>query len=328
MGYFPERKSVLKFCLGMSLWMAFSAIRCQDRNRPADIPVFDADSAYRSIKTQVGFGPRVPNSQAHRACGDYLIKELTRLGGHLHVQEADLVGFDGKVLKARNIIASYQRQKSDRILLLAHWDSRPWSDQDPDPANRNKPVDGANDGASGVGILMEIARHLGRKSPAVGVDIFLTDMEDYGAPRGYPGAGGDESWCLGTQYWTRQPHVPGYRARYGILLDMVGASGAVFPKEGYSMRFAPQIVEKVWSEAQALGFASFFLNRTEGFITDDHVPVSERLGIPTIDIIHLTAAGFGDYWHTQKDTLQRIDRQTLRAVGQTLLNVIYKETSP
>lgn len=286
---------------------------------------FDADSAYQYIKTQVDFGPRVPNSKAHQACGDYLIDEMKRFGATVTVQSADLMAWDGKVLKARNIIAAYAPEETTRILLLAHWDCRPWSDQDPNPANRMKPVDGANDAASGVGVLMEIGRQLKSQLPNVGVDILFVDMEDYGQPDWAPGEKSEDTWCLGTQYWARNPHVPGYRARYGILLDMVGAPNATFPKEAYSMQYAAHVVDKVWTEAASLGYANYFQAVNGGAITDDHLPVNQIIGIPTIDIIQFSEQGFGSYWHTQDDTMKNIDKATLKAVGQTVLNVIYNE---
>lgn len=289
------------------------------------IPAFNADSAYRYIQAQVDFGPRTPNSKAHEKCGDYLLKEMTRFGGQITVQKTDLMGWDGKVLKARNIITSFNTEKTTRILFLAHWDCRPWSDHDPNPANHKKPVLGANDAASGVGVLMEVARQLQIQKPRVGVDILFVDMEDYGEPEWYEGQKTEESWCLGSQYWAKNPHVPGYRARYGILLDMVGVPNATFPKEQHSMYYAPHVVEKVWNEATANGFDTFFVNKQGGGITDDHLPINQIIGIPTIDIIHYDENGFGDFWHTQNDTMENIDKTTLKAVGQTLLGVIYKE---
>ena len=289
------------------------------------VPYFNADSAYSYIEKQVNFGPRTPNSAAHKACGDYLIAEMERFGASVTVQAVDLTGWDKTVLKARNIISSFNPEKTTRILLLAHWDCRPWADNDKNPANHTKPVDGANDGASGVGVLMEIARQLGLQLPETGVDILFTDMEDYGEPQFYKGQHNDNSWCLGSQYWAKNPHTPNYQAKYGILLDMVGAPDSEFPKEGYSMHYAPRIVEKIWNQAQSLGFGNYFVNKTCGYIIDDHVPINQIAGIPTVDIIHYTENGFGSFWHTVDDTMENIDKQTLKAVGQTVLTVIYQE---
>lgn len=172
---------------------------------------------------------------------------------------------------------------------------------------------------------MEIARQLQQENPEIGVDILFVDMEDYGEPQWYDGSKSEDSWCLGTQYWAKNPHVPGYNAKYGVLLDMVGAPGAVFPQEGYSLQYAGWIVRKIWAEAYKSGFDAFFINQPGGYITDDHVPVNQIAGIPTIDIIHFTENGFGEYWHTVNDNMTNVDKTTLHAVGQTLLNVIYKE---
>lgn len=329
---FSKKITILLLSASLCSFITACGAKKQTQEAPAatdsvqvNIPQFDADSAYLYVKTQVDFGPRVPNSKAHESCGDYLIKEMKRFGAKVTVQPADLTGYDGKTLKSRNIIASYNPDKATRILLLAHWDCRPWCDQDPNPANQKKPVDGANDAASGVGVLMEMARQFNKQKPEVGVDILFVDMEDYGEPEWYKGQKSDDSWCLGTQYWARTPHVPGYHARYAILLDMVGAPGATFPKEGFSVKYASYVVDNVWKEAQANGFGSYFVNKNGSYITDDHVPVNEKAGIPTIDIIHLTDDGFGSYWHTRDDNMTNVDKGTLHAVGQTLLSVIYKE---
>lgn len=291
------------------------------------IPTFDGDSAYIYVANQVDFGPRVPNSPAHKGCGDYLINELTRFGAKLFVQETTLTAYNGDRLEARNIIGSYNAENTQRILLCAHWDSRPYADEDPDPANHYTPIDGADDGASGVGVLLEIARQLNQHNPGIGIDIVFFDAEDYGEPA-FAKTNKPDTWCLGSQFWAKNPHVKNYRADYGILLDMVGSKDATFPKEGYSMHYAAPIVEKVWSKARDLGYGRYFLGSAGATITDDHMQVHQGRGIPCIDIINLkndTKNGFGAYWHTVNDTMENIDRETLKAVGQTLLEVIYKK---
>jgi len=214
-------------------------------------------------------------------------------------------------------------------LLCAHWDSRPYADHDPNPALRNKPVEGANDGASGVGVLMEIARQIHLEAPTIGIDIILFDAEDYGPHQdNQSGTSGTEWWGLGSQYWSKNPHKKGYFARYGILLDMVGASGAVFPMEGISMQYAREILKKVWNTANRIGYSAWFVYEPGQMITDDHYFINTIANIPTIDIIHLdknTETGFYPYWHTTKDNLAAIDKNTLMVVGQTVLTVIYEE---
>lgn len=292
------------------------------------VPGFSADSAYLFVKKQVDFGPRVPNTKAHDECALYLVAELRRHGAVVIEQKADLTAFDGTVLKSTNVIGSFNPKAEVRILLLAHWDSRPWADNDRDPANHKKPVMAANDGASGVGVLLEMARLMGKNLPAVGVDILFVDAEDYGKPSSAGGEPAEDSWCLGTQYWAKSLHTPGYTARYGILLDMVGAPQAVFYREQASDYYAENVVTKVWSQAQSLGFENYFRNEKGGSVTDDHIYVNKITGIPCIDIIHYdpnSRNGFGEHWHTINDTMDNIDKNTLKAVGMTLTQVIYNE---
>ena len=290
-----------------------------------NVPAFDADSAWVFVENQVKFGPRVPNSEAHVACGNYLTSELKRFGAQVYEQEATLIAYNGTQLKAKNIIGSYNPENSKRVLLFAHLDSRPYADHDKDPANQMKPIDGADDGASGVGVLLEMARQFSIKSPAIGIDIIFFDAEDYGTPE-FVKEYKENTWCLGAQFWAKNPHVKGYKADFGILLDMVGAKNASFFKEATSMRYAPQVVEEVWSTARDLGYGKFFINAEGGAITDDHQYVILGRNIPCIDIIYTDPEsdnGFGPHWHTQNDTMDNIDRETLKAVGQTVLQVVY-----
>ncbi|MCD8080613.1 MAG: M28 family peptidase [Bacteroides sp.] len=290
------------------------------------VPVFDADSAYAYIETQVAFGPRVPNTPQHVACGEFLANKLEEFGAKVTNQYADLIAFDGTVLKARNIIGAYSPEKKKRMALFAHWDTRKWADADPDEKNWNTPILGANDAASGVGVLLEIARAIRDNEPELGVDIIFFDTEDYGEPRFSRGKHLDEYWCLGSQYWSRVPHAEGYNARFGILLDMVGGKDARFYKEYYSMKFARDICQKVWTKAKEIGYSDYFIDEQKGAATDDHLFVNEIARIKTIDIIpHSDEDSFFAFWHTVNDTMENIDRNTLRAVGETILNVLYTE---
>ena len=303
-------------------------VQSETVSKTVAVPEFSADSAYKFVKQQVDFGPRVPNSAVHKACAEYLENSLKQFGAKVIVQEADLKAFDGNILKAKNIIGSFNPENETRVLLFSHWDSRPWADHDANKNNHKTPVLGANDGASGVGVLLEIARVLNKQKLDIGVDIIFFDAEDYGAPENLATTENEDSWCLGTQYWAKNMHVPGYRARYGILLDMVGAPQAKFYREQISDYYAKQVVDKVWSQASSLGFGNYFINESGGGVTDDHVYVNQLAGIPSIDIIHYdpnAASGFASYWHTTNDTMENIDKSTLQAVGITLLNVIYNE---
>jgi hypothetical protein len=291
-----------------------------------NIPQFDAAKAYQYVEKQISFGPRVPNTENHRKCGEYLSKFFKDLGLSVVDQRAMLNAFDGTILNARNIIAQYQPKKKYRILLMAHWDTRPFADQD--TKDRTKPILGANDGASGVAVLMALAENIVKDTLNIGIDIVLFDAEDYGQPDETMIAPKPDTYCLGSQYWSKNLHILNYNAEFGILLDMVGAKNAKFTKEGISNQYAPHVVSKVWSIAQRAGYSNYFIEMTTPAITDDHYYVNRIAKIPSIDIIHYdenTRSRFGEYWHTHRDNLDIIDKNTLKAVGQVLLEVIYRE---
>ena len=298
------------------------------KNRPkVIIPSFNKDSAYAYIASQLSFGPRVPGTPAHEKCAGYITGRLKSWCTDVTVQKCRMAAYNGKMLEGKNIIASWKPELKNRILLCSHWESRPWADQDPDPKNRRKPVDAANDGASGVGVLMELARQFSLKEPAIGIDIVLFDLEDYGPPQD-ESTGADKWWGLGSQYWAQNPHKQGYSARYGILLDMVGASNATFLLEGFSQQNAGDIQQKIWDIANRIGYSSYFLYEKGGLVTDDHVFIMKYMNIPVVDLIHLdrdSESGFYHTWHTTHDVLSTIDPATLQAVGQTLLTVVYEE---
>lgn len=297
-------------------------------------PSFNADSAYAFTKAQCDFGPRDMNSRGHDLCGEWIVSKFKEYGCKVTTQTATLAGYDGTKLRSRNIMASINPEATTRILLCAHWDSRPWADNDPDSANWRKPILAANDAASGVAVMLELARIIGKSkdekafNKQLGIDFVCFDAEDWGTPQWADVADNADSWALGAQYWSK--NLPqGYEARYGILLDMVGGVGAKFYREGMSMQYAPEIVKKVWRAAREVGFGSYFPKKDGGVITDDHVPVNQFAKIPTIDIIPYYAdcqqSSFGPTWHTLADNMENIDKNTLKAVGQTLVQVIYKE---
>ena len=283
---------------------------------------FNADSAYCYVAKQCSFGERVPNTEAHQKCGDYLANELRKHGATVTEQKATLKTFDGTQIQARNIIGEFYTQKPRRILLVAHWDCRPWADNDSDPTNHKLPVMGANDGASGVGVLLEIARILSEHEPQTGIDILFTDAEDWGDSEGND----ENSWGLGTQYWAQNPHRDGYQyPAFGILLDMVGDKNARFYKEYFSMQAGAGIVNKLWDTAKSLGYGDYFPNADGGAMTDDHVFLI-KAGIPCIDIIDQrigSETGFCPQWHTADDTMSHISKETLKAVGQTVATMLF-----
>lgn len=294
---------------------------------PQASPAFSADSAMAHIRAQVAFGPRVPGTKAHSDAVDYIVARLRQYGvDTVMTQRATVNGPDGSAVPVVNIIGRIGADRRRRILLAAHYDSRPWADNDPDPANHARPVDGANDGASGVAVLLEIARMAAAERPDAGVDIVMFDAEDMGLE----GPGNDDTWCLGSQYWAANlPYSAAERPAYGILLDMVGDSRACFRKEYLSERFAPQVNQRVWHTAARLGYGEIFADGQGGAVTDDHLPVN-RAGIPCIDIIDCVnpaTGGFPLSWHTVDDTPAHISTRTLKAVGQTVAEVLYSEKS-
>ena len=326
-------------------------------------PAFNADSAFLFCQQQCDFGPRTMNSKAHDLCEQWIINKFKSYGMTVIPQKCELKGYDGTTLHSTNIIASYRPELTDRILLCAHWDCRPWADNDPDEANWHKPVLAANDAASGVAVMLEIARLIsspesgevrrglnegehntdsvppsqGNLSPLTshllplnfGIDFICFDAEDYGFPQWETTEDPGNTWALGAQYWAANPHVSGYKARYGILLDMVGGQGAQFYQEIMSKHYAKHIVDKVWQAATVVGYGSSFPMAEGNAITDDHIPVNTVANIPCIDIIpyypNCEQSSFGPTWHTLNDDMAHLDKNTLLAVGQTIIQVLFSE---
>lgn len=287
---------------------------------------FDTDSAMHYLGRQVEFGPRVPGTAAHKQCADWLAATLRSMGAQ--VADATLQSAHpstGKNIAVRNIFAQFNPAAADRIIVVAHYDTRPWADEDPDPSNHSRPIDGANDGASGVAVALELARLNKALTAGRGLDILLVDQEDSGTHND------DESWCLGSALWARDlPYTAGNRPRFGILLDMVGGRDAVFLREYFSEMYASGVNDLIWSTASSSGHADRFVNRQGGAINDDHLSLL-RAGIPTVDIIEMrvdgTSGGFNPTWHTMADNIDNIDPATIGAAGEVITNVIYPSHS-
>ena len=291
-----------------------------------EVPNFNSDSAYFFVERQVSFGPRVISSKAWDQCSKYLTNKLESYGAKVIMQQAPVTTYDQKKHTLRNIIGSYSPEKNNRIALFAHWDSRHVADYD--TINTSQPILGANDGGSGVGVLLEIARNINLKNPKIGVDIIFFDAEDYGQPENSKFPTMNDSWCLGSQYWSKNPHKHNYFAKYGILLDMVGGKDAKFWQEGISSYYASNIIKKVWDIAHNIGYSNFFIYKKSPQIMDDHYYVNTITGIPTIDIIEydpFSKTNFNKHWHTHADNMNNVNRETLKAVGQTVMRVIYSE---
>ena len=296
---------------------------------PFSVPKFSSDSAYSFIEKQVSFGPRVPNSEAHQACKEWLVAQFQKLGATVIEQNFTATAYDKTVINGTNIIAQYNPDANKRLVLAAHWDSRHIADSPINEERRGEPILAADDGGSGVGVLLAIGQALQANGlNNMGVDLILFDAEDYGDDDRE--STNMDSWCLGSQYWSKHLHRENYRPKYGILLDMVGAEGATFPKERKSLRYAPAVVEKIWGLAQAKGYGNYFVNQQKEVGIDDHVPVNINARIPMIDIINMsqeTQTGFGLHWHTHNDNMDIISKKTLQVVGQTMLEVIYREAA-
>lgn len=291
-------------------------------------PDFNADSAYASIKIQADMGPREPGSKAHEKAVTYFENKFKEYGADVFVQKATVTTFDQKKWLSKNVIASFNPESPTRVMLCAHWDSRPFCDEDSNKANAKKPCPGVNDGASGAGILIEVARALSRQKPTIGIDIMLWDMEDYGQGQvEYTGEPMEDDWGLGSQYWSKNPHKQGYTAKYGILLDLVGTKNVVFPKERISLMYASPFVNRIWNAANDLGYSTYFIQRQIDQITDDHLYINKYANIPCVDVIGYDPdkRRFFPEHHTLADDIKLIDKTTLKVVGQTVLEVIYNE---
>ncbi len=290
---------------------------------------FNADSAYAFCERQCSFGPRAMNTEAHEECGKWLKAKFQEYGLKVETQHAKVTAWDGETLHVTNIIARFAPEIEKRILICAHWDSRPWADNDEDPANHHRPILAANDGASGVGVMLELARILKGDSLSVGVDFVCFDAEDYGVPQwAEEDDETGDTWALGAHYWATQEAESATPTQYefGILLDMVGGEGARFYKEQMSERFAPRVLKRVWQVAHSAGYGSVFPMSLGSYVNDDHIPVNEVAGIPCIDIIayypDCPQSSFGPTWHTVNDTMDHLSKATLKAVGQTLARLL------
>ncbi len=288
------------------------------------IPRFDGKSAFQYLKAQTAFGPRNPGSTHHERCKNYLAQELQRYADAVNLQPFSHTGYRGERYTMTNIIASFNLQENKRVMLCAHWDTRPEADMDHNNAKRSLPILGANDGASGVAVLLELARLFKHSPPPLGVDIVLFDGEDFGR------SGDLENYFLGSRYFASMKPTS-FNPRFAILLDLVGDKNLILPKEGYSVQFAPEVMRLLWETARELGIPQF-LDSVGGMIEDDHIPLNNA-GIPTVDIIDLELVGGStpqperNYWHTHQDTPDRCSPESLEAVGKVLVQFLYAKSS-
>ena len=281
------------------------------------IPTFSGTEAFAYLTKQTDFGPRNPNSRGHTECLKFLADTLHRSADHVRLQHFTHKGYGNEELRLTNVIASFRPELKERILLCAHWDTRPRAERDPNIMRRNQPILGANDGASGVAVLLHLADLMKAEPPPLGVDIVLFDGEDYGVE------GDLANYLLGSRFFVSKTAAD-YQPRFGILLDMVGDKFLEIPKEQNSLRFAPDIVELVWNKAAELGITEF-VSKAGYAIFDDHIPLNEA-GIKTINIIDFNYPDETHrFWHTHKDIPENCSPDSLEAVGVVVTHVVYSQ---
>lgn len=303
----------------LSLALLLSA--CGGQRPPA--PEIDAAQAFEYARTQVGFGPRIPGTEGHARMAVWLDSLLRTRADSVVVQSWSHRTREGTEIPQRNFLARFNPAATTRLLFLAHWDTRPRADAGAS-ADTAAPVPGANDGASGVAVLLAMADALKKTPPAVGVDLLFVDGEDYGSFEHLDSADGSDV-LIGSRYFARNP-PPGPAPRFAILLDMVGDQSPVFRKEAYSTTAAPEVVERVWEVAAHMGHGAVFVAESGGYLSDDHLPL-QQAGIRTIDVIDFDYGPNNAFWHTTEDTLDKLSRDTLKLVGDVMMGVIrtYRE---
>jgi len=264
---------LLFFILSFSACTPDTIEKIPQEDRKVKIGKFNVDAAYAHIEKQISFGKRTPNTPEHEACKDWLIQKLKSSGFETSPQIFKAKAYTGETLSGTNIIGRYKPKEAERLLLCAHYDTRHIADKD--SSKIDQAIDGADDGASGVGVLLEIADQIQKANLPMGVDIIFFDAEDYGDDKGR----NDYSWGLGSQHWSKNLHEEGYMPKYGILLDMIGSANATFPKEGYSMKTAAKHVNKIWKFAKQMGHGKYFVSRRAGDYTDDHRFIIENTSI-------------------------------------------------
>lgn len=310
-----SRRRGLRYTMGTFVVLAsLAACQSDDPAGPTPgSPAFDGLTAMDLVREQVDFGPRVPGTPGHSAQLDWMLERLGAVAPELEADTFAHVTTGGDTLQLVNVMARFAPENTRRIVLLAHWDTRPTSDAEPDPADRALPIPGANDGASGTAVLLVLADLFGAQAPPVGVDLLFVDGEDYG-----PGV---DDMFLGARHYASSLPAVG-RPVYGLLLDMVGDADPSFPVEGISARAANVVVQKVWRAAERLGYRDYFPSRVGPDVMDDHVPLIQA-GLPTANVIDFTYGPGNGYWHTQDDTPANVSAATLGMVGQVVTELVY-----
>ncbi len=298
----------------MTVRLALFVLSLAGCQSPPPVKEIDGHAALRYVETQVGFGPRIPGTEGHRRTSAWLDGLLRARADSVVVQSWIHVSRTGDSLPMKNLVARFNPAATRRLLFLAHWDTRPVADADTG-SRAKQPIPGANDGGSGVAVLLAMADALRKAPSTIGVDLLFVDGEDFGV------FSEEVDVLIGSKYYAKH-QLAGPPPEYAVLLDMVGGKGAVFRKEGYSLTGAPNVVDLIWSTASRIGRSNYFLNETGGSITDDHIPL-QQAGLKAVDVI----AEFGGgttfpYWHTVGDTVDKLAAETLAAVGDVMMAVI------
>ena len=304
------RKSRLRraaACVGLAL----AVPACGARDGAGRTREFAGPRAFGYLERQMQFGPRIPGTAAHERAGDWILQHLRATADSVVVQSITHVTRHGATLHLRNFFARFRPRASERVLLLAHWDTRPHADQSPNLGQQRLPVPGANDGASGVAVLLGVADALKAKPPAVGVDLLFVDGEDFGNF-----ATDSTDVLIGSRYFaTHRP--PGYQPLFAVLFDMVADKDQQFYYEGNSQAFAPEVVDRVWRTAAALGYDRTFVPGVKHTLTDDHVAL-QQAGIHAIDVVDFDYP----YWHTTEDTIDKVTAASLQVVGDVAVALV------
>lgn len=281
-----------------------------------EIPEFDGNLAFGFLESQCALGPRNPGSEGHRKGLDYILTQVTPLADTVIVQSfSHHDPYTGAMVKLTNVIAQFRPEDPERIWIAAHWDTRPWADRDPDPKNRAKPILGANDGASGVAVLLELSHLLSESSPPLGIDLVFLDGEDMGKE------GDLNNFFNGSRYLAR--HTPTRLPAYAIVVDMVGDQELELPIEQNSWIQAPELVKDLWGLGESLGLVQFE-SRIGHSVSDDHVVMFQERGIPAVDIIDFEYPNrYANFWHTLQDTPDKCSAESLDVVGTLLLHHIF-----
>ena len=329
--------SIIRFCYLTFAIIAFVILPqgCQeDSKKPSpenevtvnrtkrSIPPFDGNRAYANIQAQLDFGFRVPGTEAHTQVIEWITNEMEKNGAKVIQQKFKADFLSEKNVQCTNIMAQLHPERTERVLLAAHFDSRMVAEKDDE--RQDEPIPGADDGGSGVAVMIELARIVNEQGIDIGVDFLFFDAEDQGDPDVH------DNWALGSKFWSNNLAPKNYTAEFGILLDMVGSKNASFGREGNSLKYARNLQSKIWKLAQSMGYSDYFQDFITGGVMDDHVFVNENAKIPMVDIINISPddrRSFGEYHHTHEDNMDIISKRTLRVVGQVVLAVLYNQSN-